>query len=133
MSYCFFQDHDGFAVCQFCGIVRYQVTLRECESLANRTTMTEAAVQNSLSKFQRRAYESIQQICSHLGKPTGEIELIQCRTCQGNVRLKFPVHECKVFGKCLPGAGNHPDIQVCTGCPQVMYLPIDTLASIEKP
>lgn len=40
--------------------------------------------------------------CPHLGEPTGSVALIKCVTCCGNVRKKYDVHSCAVFGECLP-------------------------------
>lgn len=40
--------------------------------------------------------------CVHLGAPTGDVALIPCTTCRGNVRKKFAVHGCGVHGVCLP-------------------------------
>jgi hypothetical protein len=41
-------------------------------------------------------------VCVHLGAATGDVEAIKCDTCNGNVRIKFAVHECAVNGMCLP-------------------------------
>jgi hypothetical protein len=40
--------------------------------------------------------------CKHLGDDTGEVKLIRCPTCTGNVRKKYPIFACAVHGECLP-------------------------------
>lgn len=40
--------------------------------------------------------------CRRQQEPTGENALIRCTTCQGNVRLKFPIHGCEKHVHCLP-------------------------------
>jgi hypothetical protein len=62
--------------------------------------------------------------CKHLG---GELrtELIRCQTCRGNVRQKFPVHACEVFGECLPTyTGEAEGVpHRCKGCECYEALP----------
>jgi hypothetical protein len=41
-------------------------------------------------------------VCAYLDVANGKHELIPCDTCQGNVRLKFPIHNCAVHSECLP-------------------------------
>lgn len=57
--------------------------------------------------------------CLHLLAPTGETVLVRCQTCQGNVRQKFAVHGCAIFGQCLPTLGVDPPsgYAKCAGCP----------------
>ena len=66
--------------------------------------------------------EQINLTCTYLGTQLETIA-IKCKTCQGNVRIKHTVHECKLFGKCLPNY-NDPysietkDYQLCLHCPK---------------
>jgi hypothetical protein len=56
-------------------------------------------------------------VCAHLGEATGANELIQCHTCQGNVRLKFPTHNCAVHSECLPTyTGSDAKRMACRKC-----------------
>jgi hypothetical protein len=59
-------------------------------------------------------------LCVHLGEPTGAVELILCQTCRGNVRQKFPVSACEVFGTCLPTMAheNASGVKGCGSCPR---------------
>ncbi len=62
--------------------------------------------------------------CPHLGAPTGEVELIQCQTCRGNVRQKFVVSTCALFGECLPAYyGSQSTRHKCHGCKRVADSP----------
>lgn len=56
--------------------------------------------------------------CIYFGNPTGETVLVRCQTCKGNVRQKFAVHACAIFGKCLPTlTGDPPEgYAKCHGC-----------------
>jgi len=40
----------------------------------------------------------------HLLDATGDVALVPCETCQGNVRKKHAVHVCALHGECLPTA-----------------------------
>jgi hypothetical protein len=56
-------------------------------------------------------------VCVHLGAATGEVEAIKCDTCNGNVRIKFAVHECAVHGNCLPTyRGDDGKAMACNKC-----------------
>lgn len=59
--------------------------------------------------------------CEWLGQPTGRIALVQCEGCGGNVRRKSQVHDCALFGECVPkAAGKFTDrgkeYRGCVGC-----------------
>lgn len=57
------------------------------------------------------------QRCKHQSDKQIDTALIKCETCQGNVRLKFQIHECAIFGKCLPTfSGVVDDGHGCIGC-----------------
>src|SRR5688572_14366500 len=68
------------------------------------------------TKVKRRCHRE----CPHLLAPTGEIELIQCKTCSGRVRNKYPVSGCALFAKCLPTyrAAEPTEVRVCRSCPE---------------
>lgn len=54
--------------------------------------------------------------CKHLGDKSGQ-QLIRCPSCRGNVRQKFDVHLCAVWGECLPHyAGKDSISHACIGC-----------------
>lgn len=58
-----------------------------------------------------------QQQCRFLGSETGETVLIKCKTCKGNVRMKYAIHSCEIFGKCLPTqSGAVDDWHGCICC-----------------
>lgn len=64
-----------------------------------------------------RGCERVTPACRFLGPATNEIALIKCESCQGNVRKKFPIHECAIFGRCLPTySGIVDDGHGCIGC-----------------
>lgn len=65
----------------------------------------------------KRRCRKPKSVCRHLG-PELRIELIQCQTCRGRVRQKFPVHACEVFGECLPTFTGETEIAKCRGCPR---------------
>ncbi len=68
-------------------------------------------------RLRRNCRETSTANCLHLGEETGAVELIRCETCNGNVRLKFPVHACAVNGLCLPTfAGNGESKLGCRQC-----------------
>lgn len=66
-----------------------------------------------------RQCKSPPEPCPHLLAPTGEVELIHCKTCQGRVRQKFAVSGCALHGVCLPTYGGEEgnDARVCRKCP----------------
>lgn len=39
--------------------------------------------------------------CVHL-TPTADVALIECESCQGRVRIKYPANDCAIYGRCLP-------------------------------
>lgn len=102
--------------CRYCGKKTYGTFRSVCvarNSFAPLELSTINAKANATAKSTTDAVRS----CVHLGSPTTEIALIQCTTCQGNVRKKFPVHECAVFGKCLPKySGENEAGHGCVGC-----------------
>lgn len=57
-------------------------------------------------------------VCVHLGAATGDVELVQCRTCRGNVRQKLPLTACAVHGICLPSAAADAttEAMACARC-----------------
>jgi len=61
------------------------------------------------------------QECPHLLDTTGEVAMIQCASCAGNVRQKFPIHGCAIASHplCLPTFRGEPQesLQQCYGCP----------------
>lgn len=62
--------------------------------------------------------------CRYLGDAiAGSFILITCETCQGNVRMKHPVHECAIRGRCAPTAAD-PDgkLMHCSNCPDAWPL-----------
>src|SRR4051794_19593620 len=64
--------------------------------------------------------------CDHLGDEVGRV-LVQCQTCSGNVRIKYPVHECGLFLLCIP---NYSGAGGCVGCksfaPEILRHPEPT-------
>jgi hypothetical protein len=56
--------------------------------------------------------------CTLFGDATGSFALVQCETCQGNVRLKYPTHVCRKFGECLPQIAheNNSGVKGCLDC-----------------
>ncbi len=69
---------------------------------------------------------SCKAVCFHRGQPIeDEVALIPCETCRGNVRKKFAVHHCGVFGKCVPKVEHHNAAGVagCVGCPSLLVVP----------
>lgn len=60
--------------------------------------------------------------CQLLGDPTGEVALVKCVGCCGNVRKKYEVYRCVEFGACLPSHGGvvkatcGKEYQGCAGC-----------------
>lgn len=69
------------------------------------------------SDLKTRARCHINTHCIYLGQLKHEI-LIKCETCQGNVRQKFKVHGCKIYGECLPEyVGQTEGVpQTCFNC-----------------
>ncbi len=49
--------------------------------------------------------------CIHLRGETGKVELVHCKTCQGNVRKKIPIHVCTYHGSCLPSVAATADTE----------------------
>jgi hypothetical protein len=52
--------------------------------------------------------------CRHLGDETGDIYLLKCETCKGNVRKKHPVHICAIWETCLPIAFDTNKLDLMT-------------------
>lgn len=79
------------------------------QAMGGRGGMSRADATALVAAHRRRT-----QPCPHLEQATGDVELIQCTTCQGNVRVKYPVHNCDVHGKCLPiYKGSEPSAAKC--------------------
>lgn len=55
--------------------------------------------------------------CVHLGVRIDTI-LVRCTSCAGNVRLKTPVFNCAIHGRCLPTYEGEPErgYAACHGC-----------------
>lgn len=62
-----------------------------------------------------KSVPSVAMPCIHLGEQIRE-ELIKCKTCRGNVRVKFPVYQCDVFGECLSTYRGEHELAKCDGC-----------------
>lgn len=43
--------------------------------------------------------------------------LIRCQSCRGNVRIKYPLHLCALYGECLPTHRGEYQIRCCPSCP----------------
>jgi hypothetical protein len=55
--------------------------------------------------------------CRHLGDGTGDVALIECTSCKGRVRIKYPLHVCAAFDECLPTlSGTAEGYHACRGC-----------------
>jgi hypothetical protein len=66
--------------------------------------------------FTRHPAAECRAICRHLGEATGGVERIKCETCNGNVRLKFPIHACAVHKICLPTCTGETETMTCHKC-----------------
>jgi hypothetical protein len=85
---CTWKEVDQKFQCTRCGVVRRQEVVRACKGSP----------------------------CKHLGDATGENELIPCETCQGNVRVKFPIYACAIHQLCLPTYTGTAEHQTCHNC-----------------
>lgn len=72
----------------------------------------------------------LQKRCKYLGNVLGE-ELIQCNSCYGNVRLKYPINSCDLHNTCLPTyVSSEPlsqwnDHAICSHCPQKKLVTVE--------
>ncbi len=68
-------------------------------------------------QWKQPARDEREKVCKHQSDDAVDVVLIACETCQGNVRKKFDVHDCAVFGKCLPSYSGQADAgHGCIGC-----------------
>jgi hypothetical protein len=80
-----------------------------------RCVQCRAKLPADLRRTCRAFLRAMEPPCIHLGEQT-RVELIRCATCNGNVRIKFPVHACAVFGECLPTYTGEHQLAKCHGC-----------------
>lgn len=66
---------------------------------------------------QPRTKPTPQPPCLHRGEQT-RVELVECKTCRGRVRVKHPVHQCDIYHECLPTYRGEPieGLAKCANC-----------------